>query len=105
MTASLSTPPVTPAPKLSLKDRFKALMSQYGKMVLWVYFTLFFLVLAGFAVAIRLGFNVKGAGGSMGILAGAWVATKLTQPLRILATLALTPLVERVTRRFRRTPA
>ncbi len=103
-------PPVTPNPndtptaqvevkrKPSLKERFKTLMADYGRLAIWVYFTIFFACWAGFAVAIRLGFQVEGAGGTTGTLLGAYAATKVTQPVRILATLGLTPPLERVLR-------
>jgi hypothetical protein len=103
-------PPVTPNPnetstsqaavaaKPPLKERFKSLMADYGRLALWVYFTIFFACWAGFIVAIRLGFQVDGAGGTTGSVLGAYAAVKLTQPVRILATLGLTPPLERVLR-------
>jgi hypothetical protein len=102
-------PPVTPNPnetppsqavaaKPSLKERFKALMADYGRLAIWVYFTIFFGCWAAFAVAIHLGFQVEGAGGTTGTVLGSYAATKVTQPLRILATLGLTPPLERVLR-------
>jgi hypothetical protein len=48
-------------------------------------------VLIGFVLAIRIGVKVESAGATAGTWAAAYVATKLTQPLRILATLAVTP--------------
>lgn len=102
-------PPVTPNPnetptsqavaaKPSLKERFKALMVDYGRLAIWVYFTIFFACWAGFALAIRLGLQVEGAGGTTGTIMGGYLATKVTQPVRILATLGLTPPLERVLR-------
>lgn len=81
--------------KPSLKARLEALLKAYGPTAAAVYFTLFGLTLAGFAVAIGFGVAVEGASSGAGTLFAAWVATKLTQPVRILATLALTPLVAR----------
>ena len=80
-------------PRLPLKERLKALLVEYGQLALWVYFAIFSIVLGGFAIAIATGFKANGAVGTAGIWGGAYLATKLTQPLRILATLALTPLV------------
>ena len=77
-------------------SRLQALLEEYGSTALITYFTIFALVLSGFAVAIQQGVEVKSAEGSAGVLAGAWVATKLTQPLRIAATLVLTPIVARL---------
>lgn len=89
------TPQATVAAKPSLKERFKALMADYGRLAIWVYFTIFFACWAGFALAIRLGFQIEGAGGATGSIMGGYVATKVTQPVRILATLGLTPALER----------
>jgi len=66
------------------------------------YFSLFALVFAGFGLAIALGMQVESAQGGAGVLGAAYVATKLTQPLRIAATMALTPLVARLVERFRK---
>jgi hypothetical protein len=59
------------------------------------------LVLAGFAIAISAGFDVKDGPAGIGVLGGAWVATKLTQPLRIGATLLLTPAVAALLKKWR----
>ena len=87
----------------SLKERLQKLFVEYGSFAVWVYFGIFALVLVGFAAAIRLGVDVKGAAGAAGTWGAAYLATKLTQPLRILATLVLTPIVVRVVRRMKRT--
>jgi hypothetical protein len=79
--------------KPPIKDRFKALMAEYGPLALGVYFTIFGIVLLGFALALDLGLDVGTPAGTAGLWATAYVATKLTQPLRILATLAVTPLL------------
>lgn len=78
------------------RERLQALLTEYGRVALYVYFILFAVVLSGFALAITLGFEVASATSGAGVLGAAWVATKLTQPLRILATLLLTPVVARV---------
>ncbi len=72
------------------------LMVEYGQLALVVYLAIFALVLFGFVLAIQMGIKVQGAGATAGMWAAAYVATKLTQPLRIMATLALTPLVMRL---------
>lgn len=84
-----------------LKDRLQGLFAEYGTVAICTYFGLFFLVLGGFALALGLGVKVDSAGGGATVLGGAYIATKLTQPLRILATLVLTPAVASVVRRFR----
>lgn len=97
------TPQATPtqavAAKPSLKERFKTLLADCAVLAIIVYFSIFFACIAVFAALLHLGFDVKGAGGNAGVLAGAWAATKLTQPIRIMATLAITPPLERVLRR------
>jgi hypothetical protein len=84
-----------------LKERLRQALIEYGSLALWVYFAIFALVLIGFATAIRLGVKVEGTAGTAGTWGAAYVATKLTQPLRILATLAVTPIVVRVARRLK----
>lgn len=83
------------------KNRLKELLAEYGNVALYTYFGLFALVLLGFAAAIKLGIHAEGATGSAGVLGAAWVATKLTQPLRIMATVVLTPLLAQAMKRWR----
>jgi hypothetical protein len=81
-----------------LKERFSVLISEYGPVAFTIYFVLFGLSLAGFAVAFRFGFegfSSRGVTGGLGLVAASWAATKVIQPLRILATLALTPPIGR----------
>jgi hypothetical protein len=93
-------------PKIPLTERLKRLAAEYGQLALWVYFGIFGLVFLGFALAIGAGVEVESAAGSAGVWGAAYVATKLTQPVRIAATLALTPLLMTLSRRFgRRTRA
>lgn len=87
-----------------MKARLEALLEKYGKLALIIYFSIFGLVLAGFAIAIRAGVQIESAAGEAGLLGAAWLATKLTQPVRILATLFLTPIVAKVMERFRKAP-
>jgi hypothetical protein len=84
-------------------ERLKALLNEYGPIAAATYFAIFGLVLAGFAIAIHAGVKVESAAGSAGTLMAAYVATQLTKPLRIGATLLLTPLIARVLR-WKRTP-
>jgi len=83
------------------RARLKNLLAEYGKLALYVYFAIFALVLSGFALAIQMGISVESAAGKAGIWGAAVLATKGTQPLHILATIALTPLVARLLRRRR----
>jgi hypothetical protein len=79
----------------------KGIFAEYGTLAIVIYLIIFAGTVAGFAVAISFGVETDSTAGSVGTLAAAWVATKLTQPLRILATLALTPLVAAVLKRLR----
>ena len=79
--------------------RLKELINEYGPIAIGTYLVIFVLVLTGFALAIHFGFEPDGVAGGLGLLAAAWLATKATQPLRIAATFALTPVVARVVRR------
>jgi hypothetical protein len=82
----------------------KALFDEYGKVAIATYFAIFFLVLGGFALAIQFGVKVESSAGTAGTLAAAWVATKLTQPLRILGTLVLTPVIGKLVQKLRKPP-
>jgi hypothetical protein len=97
-----NTSSLKPQPKFnldSMRQKLKALAAEYGKVAVFVWFGIFVLVFAAAAIAIHFGFEFEGAAGSAGTLGAAYIATKLTQPLRILATVALTPLVAKVVRR------
>lgn len=72
-----------------LKDHF----AEYGWIAIAMYFVIFFLTWAGFAIAISSGLESDGSATDAGTIGAAWVATKTTQPLRIIATLAITPFV------------
>ena len=74
-------------------------------MALYTYLGLFALVFAGFALAIAAGVQVESAQGGAGVLGMAYLATKVTQPLRIAATLALTPLIASGINRLKRSKA
>lgn len=82
-----------------LKDRLQEHIAEYGKLALVIFFSLGILSLIGFYVAIRAGIDVGSNSGTAGALAAAWVANKLTMPIRIGATLVLTPLFAKILRR------
>jgi hypothetical protein len=46
-----------------------------------------------------MGIEVDGAGEATSALFGAWLAAKVTQPVRIAATIVLTPMVANVLRK------
>ena len=93
-----------PPPKPSMRERYNALLSEWGPLLVVVYFSIFAIVLVGFATAIKLGFRPDSATGTAGTWGAAWLATKLTQPLRIAATLFITPALGTLMRRIRRQP-
>lgn len=83
-----------------MKARLEKLLAEYGKVALVTYLVLSGLAIAGFSIAIAIGFAPSTATGFFGVLGAGWLAAKATMPLRILATLALTPLVAALVRRF-----
>jgi len=95
-----SPPPAKP----STRERFNALLSEWGPLLVVVYFSIFVIVLVGFATAIKLGFAPESMMGEAGTWVAAYGATKLTQPLRIAATFFITPALGTLLRRFRRQP-
>jgi len=74
----------------------KKLFAEYASLAIYIYLIIFVVTLAGFAIAMQTGFKVDGSVGKLGVLGAAWVATKLTQPVRILASIAFTPVVARL---------
>jgi hypothetical protein len=86
------------------QERLKALFAEYGRIAIWTYLALFVLVFVAFALAISLGFEIESARGGAGLLGASYLATKVSQPLRIFATLLLTPLLARLFRRRKEQP-
>lgn len=82
-----------PVKKPPLKQRLKKLMEQYGRVAVYTYLTLSLSAIIGFSIAIGLGMDAGTTGGVLGAIGAGWVAAKATMPLRILATLGLTPLI------------
>lgn len=81
--------------------KLKQILAEYGFAAVVIYMTLFFAVLIGSYVAISAGWAPESVAGKAGAFTAAYVATKLTQPLRIAATVVLTPLVGRLWQRKR----
>jgi hypothetical protein len=84
-----------------VKKTVQNLLAEYGVVAVVVYFVIFFAVLGGFWLGIRFGWKPSSAAGSVGSFAAAYIATKLTQPLRIAATLVITPFVANLYERMR----
>ncbi|MEX1186820.1 MAG: hypothetical protein WEA80_09550 [Gemmatimonadaceae bacterium] len=79
--------------------KLKHLLAEYGLVAFTIYMTLFFGVLVGIYLAINAGWAPDGVAANAGAWTAAYLATKLTQPLRIAATLVLTPVVGRLRHR------
>ena len=90
---SESEPEEVAAPKRTLKQRLKDHFAEYGRIAVWTYLTMSILTIAGFSIAFGAGFAPSSASGIFGVIGAGWVAAKATMPLRILATLGLTPLI------------
>jgi hypothetical protein len=88
-----------------LKERLSAHFAEYGKIALYTYLTLSLLAIAGFSIAFGAGVAPSSATGVLGTIGAGWLAAKATMPLRILATLGLTPLVAMLLRKKRPTNA
>lgn len=84
-----------------MRRKLNEILAEYGTVAIVVYLVIFVLTLAGFALAIQFGWRPASAGGRAGLLVAAWIATKVTQPVRIAATLVLTPVVARLWERAR----
>jgi hypothetical protein len=83
------------------RGRWEQLLAEFGTIALVTYLVIALVVFTGFVVAIRMGFQVESTAANAGTFGAAWIGLKLTQPIRIGATVALTPLVAWVARRGR----
>jgi hypothetical protein len=101
---SMQQTPV-PTAKPSTSERLKALVAEWGALLAVVWFSLFAIVLVGFALAIQLGFETESTAGTLGTWGAAYVATQLTKPLRLAATVLITPALGALLKRFRRPQA
>lgn len=88
-----------------MKKTVQNLLAEYGTVAVIVYFVIFFGVLFGFWLGIRFGWRPTSTAGSAGTMAAAYIATKLTQPIRIAATLVVTPIVAKLYERARGRPS
>lgn len=90
-----------------MRKTFNKLLAEYGAVFVVVYFSLFFGVLVGAWAAVRYGWDPRPLVARIGLNpeglvanAGPWViaygVAKVTQPVRIAATLVLTPLLAKV---------
>jgi hypothetical protein len=84
-----------------VKKTVQKLLAEYGTVAVIVYFVIFFAVLGGFWLGIRFGWRTSSTAGSVGTFAAAYIATKLTQPIRIAATIVVTPFIAKLYERLR----
>jgi hypothetical protein len=95
-------PAAEPPKKLTLKERLKAHFKDYGSIAIYTYLALSLTAIIGFSIAIGMGVGASSASGVFGSIGAGWVAAKATMPLRILATLGLTPLIAALLNRRRK---
>lgn len=88
-----------------LRGRYEKVVEEFGRVAIGTYFVLFFGTWFSFWLAIRSGVAIEGAASTAGTVGGAYVATKLTQPVRIAATIVLAPLVMKLLRLRTAAPA
>ena len=90
-----------------MRKTFNNLLAEYGAVFVVVYFTIFFGVLFGAWAGLRYGWDPRPLVVRIGLSpdglvanAGPWViaygVAKVTQPVRIAATLVLTPIVAKL---------
>jgi len=103
--AKVSEQAVAPPPNRTLKERLQAHFAEYGRVAIWTYLTLSLTAIIGFSIAIGAGVGASSASGIFGVIGAGWVAAKATMPLRILATLGLTPLIATLIQRRRKKPS
>jgi hypothetical protein len=94
-----AAPPAPPA-KLPLKARLKAIFQDYPKVAIVTYLVLSAISVAGFSIAIGIGAEPSTATGVLGVIGAGWLAAKVTVPLRILATIGLTPPIAALLQKF-----
>ena len=88
--------------KPPLKDRLKAIVKDYPQVAVFTYLGLSAIAIAAFSIAIGIGAEPSTATGVIGVIGAGWLAAKVTVPLRILATLALTPPIAALVKKLKR---
>jgi hypothetical protein len=84
--------------------RYQDTLAEYGNAAIVTYLVVFVGTLVGFYGAMRFGYQVEGSVATAGTVGAAYFATKMTQPIRIAATVLLTPVMVRAVRLVRRAP-
>jgi hypothetical protein len=78
-----------------VRKTIRNIIAQYGAIAAVVYLAIFFAVLGGIWAAFHFGWRPESVTANAGTFTAAYLATKVTQPLRLAATVALTPFVSR----------
>jgi hypothetical protein len=92
-------------PPSLVRKTLKEVLTEYGAVALVLYLVIFAIVLGASYFAIRAGWTPESVVGKTGTFAAAYIVTKLTQPIRIAATVAMTPIVARLYERMRGSPS
>lgn len=82
-----------------MRKTLRNILAEYGMIAVVVYLAIFFAVFIGSWFGIRLGWAPGGIAGNAGAWTAAYLFTKLTQPLRIAATVVLTTFVGKLWKR------
>ena len=82
-----------------MRATLQEILTKYGPIAVALYLAIFALVLGTSYFALSFGWKPEGVVGGAGLFTAAYIVTKITQPLRIAATVLLTPIVGRVWRR------
>ncbi len=82
-----------------MKKTLKEILAEYGAIAVVVYLVLFGVVLLGSYFAIRFGWKTSSTAGTAGLWTAAYIVTKITQPLRIAATVVISAFVGKLIER------
>ncbi len=85
-----------------MKKTLREILTEYGAIAVGVYLVLFSVVLVGAWAGIRLGWAPGGVMGNAGAWTAAYIVTKITQPLRIAATVVITTFIGKLWKRGER---
>ena len=82
-----------------MRKTLKQVFAEYGAIAVVLYLAIFFIVFIGAWLGIRMGWAPGGVAGTAGTWTAAYIVTKITQPLRIAATVVLTTFIGKLWRR------
>lgn len=75
---------------------FKRVIAEYGVVALVIHYVIFAIVITGAYLAMNAGWQPSGRIAGVGTWAAAYLVAKITQPVRLVLTVALAPLVARL---------